>query len=75
MKAAFTRAYNKDSAKLPYSVSSAAIKKTTSAIIDNNPYEEEEVDSTPEDDDDIMKDAMIKVIWINCTYTLYELIE
>ncbi|GJQ69768.1 Gnf1 [Trypoxylus dichotomus] len=60
VKAAFTRAYNKDNAKLPYSTSSAAIKKKAHTAIDDNPYEDEEADSAPEDDNDITKDAMIK---------------
>ncbi|KRT81463.1 AAA protein [Oryctes borbonicus] len=61
VKAAFTRAYNKDNAKLPYSASSAAIKKKAHTAVDDNPYEEEEEgNSAAEDDDDITKDAMIK---------------
>ncbi|XP_017775919.1 PREDICTED: replication factor C subunit 1 [Nicrophorus vespilloides] len=61
VKAAFTRAYNKEGAMLPYSINTGTFKKKTSKV-ESDVYgdvEGEESDDN-EDDDDITKDAMIK---------------
>lgn len=64
MKAAFTRAYNKDIHLTPYASGTIAKKKRGAAApVDTEMGEEEGVvESDPEgEDDDITKDSMIKV--------------
>lgn len=63
VKAAFTRCYNKEGQKLPYSLSNVTIKKKTASSANNEEgYDDEEEDQgSASDNDDISKDAMIKV--------------
>lgn len=62
VKAAFTRAYNKSGALLPYSIASGAAKKNSVARSQTQAsFDEEEENESDNDDDDINKDAMIKV--------------
>ena len=60
VKAAFTRAYNKESSALPYSVTQNVSKKRAAAPTSFE-IEDEEEEEEEEDEDDIDKDAMIKV--------------
>lgn len=64
MKAAFTRAYNKNSVALPYIVSGTSKKKVISSIQEEGflEEEEEEIDSD-QNDDNLDADKMIKVYW------------
>lgn len=60
MKAAFTRAYNKNSVVLPYVVNNTSKKKATTNVQEEGlEEEEEEVDSDQNDNMDT--DKMIKV--------------
>ena len=63
MKAAFTRAYNKDIHLTPYASGTVAKKKRGgAAAVDMEMGEEGVIESDPEEeDDDITKDSMIKV--------------
>ena len=62
VKAAFTRAYNKESHATPFAVVSVTKKKKKKAGGDEETYgDDDEIEESEEEDDDITKDAMIKV--------------
>lgn len=59
VKASFTRAYNKESHKNPFTI--VNIKKLKASKLNEEGEEMEDDEETVEDDDDITTDAMIKV--------------
>ena len=59
VKASFTRAYNKESHKNPFT--SVNVKKMKGVKLTDDGYDEEDVEEIDEDQDDINADAMIKV--------------
>lgn len=64
VKAAFTRAYNKDIHLTPFATGTAAKKKRVDVSMDDELKEESpsgDEDDENEDDDDITKDSMIKI--------------
>ncbi|KAG8195705.1 hypothetical protein JTE90_002968 [Oedothorax gibbosus] len=61
VKSAFTRAYNKESGKNPYTVSNVKKKKASAKDAGDEMPDEENAESEEEEDDSIEKDAMIKV--------------
>lgn len=65
VKAAFTRAYNKSGALLPYSIASGTMKKKSVAHSQGSFEEDDDEanESDNNDDDDINKDAMIKKVY------------
>ncbi|CAL7935102.1 unnamed protein product [Xylocopa violacea] len=60
VKAAFTRAYNKNSKAVPYTISSISKMKATSNLQDEGLLDEEEATNSDENDDNVEIDKMIK---------------
>lgn len=66
VKAAFTRAYNKNAPLLPFAPT-AAVSKKRSANLDTDLHDEDDADSDAGVEDNVETDTMIKVseIFIN----------
>ena len=63
MKAAFTRAYNKNSAAVPYIMGGTSKKKSSQNLESGDLLEEEEGEvNSDENDDNVDTDKMIKVV-------------
>ena len=77
MKAAFTRAYNKSSAQLPYLTNAAAPKKKANQASQDEGFMEGDEDdiASGSDNDDVDTDKMIKarILFIKYFFILFSI--